>query len=93
MKSERILASTISDHIPAIPEELLIPIGALVRSSVRLRIAFCSLAGGAPVEELLDGFSYQLDLANRVVNTWITHLEIDEEIGGLRLGFRLIRRH
>ena len=63
--------------IPDIPEELLLPVQALVRFAHIFRGAFMQSAEGQPLSEIYEEIGEYLLLGDKVITAWMEHLDIE----------------
>jgi hypothetical protein len=65
-------------ELPPVPEQLLVPISALVRSAALLGQFVAEMAEGASLETVASSEDWcLLDLADRVIRRWAEHVGID----------------
>ena len=64
---------------PRITEELKLPVQSLARAAFLFRGVFLELADGRPLDDIVAEEDEFLELADVVLNGWISHLGLDNE--------------
>jgi hypothetical protein len=65
--------------IPAIPEDLILPVRALARAAYLLRGVLVESATGRPLDTIFQEQGEALRVAERVLDVWACHLGLDDE--------------
>lgn len=68
-------------QIPAIPQDLLLPISSLVRTCSLFQGVLIQMAEGKPWEEIAHERGEYLELGEKILTAWMRKLGIDNDEG------------